>query len=327
MTGPADRDATPTGDFADGRVRTMFFGSGAFAVPILDALIDAPEVEVVAAVSAPDRPVGRHQELTPVPAAARARELGLRLVQPERLRAPEAISEVAALDARLGVLGDYGQIVPPAVLELFGHGILNVHPSLLPRHRGASPIQATILAGDRETGVSLIRMDAGLDTGPLVGVERWPLNGDETAPGLEARAAAAGAALVASTLGPWLRGEIRAAPQDEAGATLTRPLRREDGRLDPTRPAATLERQVRAYIPWPGSFIETEFGRLIVHGARVESGPAGAPGTFGEGPDLRLATGAGWLVLDTVQPAGGRPMPGRALVVGRPAFVGSTIRA
>jgi methionyl-tRNA formyltransferase len=326
VTGPVAGSAAPTGDGSDRPVRTIFFGSGGFGRPTLDALVDAPGVEVVAVVSAPDRPAGRRQDLNPVPIAARARELGLRLLQPPRLRASDAMAEVASLDARLGVLADYGQIVPSAVLDLFPLGILNVHPSLLPRHRGASPIPATILAGDRETGVSLIRMDAGLDTGPLVAVERWPLRGDETAPNLEARAASAGGALVALTLRPWIAGKIRSEPQDEAAATPTRPLRREDGRLDPTRSATVLERQVRAYAPWPGSFVETEPGRLIVHRARVEPGPAGAAGTFGPGPDLRLATGDGWLVLETVQLAGGRPMPGSALLLGRPALAASRVR-
>ena len=326
MTGAAAGKARLAGGGSEGPLRTIFFGSGPFGRPTLDRLVTAPEVEVVAVVSAPDRPVGRRGEVTAVPVATRARELGLRLLQPPRLRSPDAVSEVGALEAPLGVLADYGQIVPSTVLEMFAHGILNVHPSLLPRHRGASPIPATILAGDMETGVSLIRMDAGLDTGPLVAVRRWPLGGVETAPDLEADAAAAGAELLAATLGPWLRGEIRARPQDDAAATLTRPLRREDGRLDPSQPAGALERQVRAYVPWPGSFVETDAGRLIVHGVRVESGPAAAPGTFGDGPELRLATGDGWLVLDTVQPAGGRSMPGRALLVGRPRLAGSRVR-
>jgi methionyl-tRNA formyltransferase len=196
---------------------------------------------------------------------------------------------------------------------------LNVHPSLLPRHRGASPIPATILAGDEQTGVTLIAMDAGLDTGPIVAVDRWELTGDETASELEARAAGAGAGLVAKSIGPWLRGEIAATPQPSEGATQTRPLRREDGRLDPDRPARILERQIRAYQPWPGSFIETEAGRVIVWRASVETVPEDLPppGTIGPGPDLRLATSDGWLVLEEVQPAGGRQMPGPDLLRGR----------
>ena len=153
------------------------------------------------------------------------------------------------------MLADYGQIVPAALLDP-PFGALNLHPSLLPRHRGASPIPAAIVAGDRETGVTLMRMDAGLDTGPIVAVERLPLAGSETAPELEARLADLAADLLARSLEPWLRGDLPATPQPEEGATLTRPLRREDGRLDPALPAADLERRVRAYLPWPGTFLE-----------------------------------------------------------------------
>jgi methionyl-tRNA formyltransferase len=308
-------------------VPTIFLGSGSFAVPILEALLAAPETDIVAVVSAPDRPVGREAVVTPVPVAARARELGLTLLQPERIREPSAAGALAALRPALGVLADYGQIVPSTVLDLPGHGILNVHPSLLPRHRGASPIPATIHAGDRETGVTLIRMDAGLDTGPIVAATRWPLSGDETAPELEGRAAAAGATLVAATLGPWLRGEIAAHAQTAEGVTLTRPLRREDGRLDPSRPALELERQVRALLPWPGTFVDTDAGRIKVLRAAVAPRESGAsePATFAPGPELRLRAADGDLVLLEVQPAGGRPMTGEALVLGRPMLPGSRV--
>jgi methionyl-tRNA formyltransferase len=308
-------------------VPTIFLGSGWFAVPILEALMAAPETDVVAVVSAPDRPVGRKAVVTPVPVAARARELGLTLLQPERIREPAAVATVAELRPTLGVLADYGQIVPSSILELPERGILNVHPSLLPRHRGASPIPATILAGDRQTGVTLIRMDEGLDTGPIVAASRWPLNGRETAPELEERAATAGAQLLAATLGPWLRGELAARSQTAAGTTLTRPLRREDGRLDPARPATELERQVRALQPWPGTFVETEAGRIKVLRAAVVPPDSNAtvPGTFAPGPTLRLHTADGDLVLLEVQPAGGRPMTGEELVLGRPTLPGSRV--
>jgi methionyl-tRNA formyltransferase len=308
-------------------VPTIFLGSGSFAGPILEALLEAPETDIVAVVSAPDRPVGRKAVVTPVPVAARARELGLTLLQPERIREPSAAGALAALRPALGVLADYGQIVPSSVLDLAPHGILNVHPSLLPRHRGASPIPATILAGDRETGVTLIRMDAGLDTGPIVAATRWPLSGDETAPDLESRAAAAGATLVATAVGPWLRGEIAAHAQTAEGVTLTRPLRREDGRLDPSRPAVELERQVRAFQPWPGTFVDTDAGRIKVLRAAVAPRGTGAsePATFAPGPELRLHAADGDLVLLEVQPAGGRAMTGEDLVLGRPTLPGSRV--
>jgi methionyl-tRNA formyltransferase len=320
-----DAGATTAGVPGGGPARTIFLGSGSFGVPILDALLASPDVEVVIVVSAPDRPVGRGGVVTPVPVAARARDLGLRLIQPDRIRDPSAVADLAALEPTLGVLADYGQIVPAAILELPPRGILNVHPSLLPRHRGATPIPAAILAGDPETGVTVIRMDEGLDTGPIVAATRWTLDGTETAADLETRAAAAAASLVSATLDPWLRGELAATPQPTEGVTSTRPLRREDGRLDPTRPASELERQVRALQPWPGTFLETDAGRIKVLRAAAEvvppaRGAPGLPGMFGEGPDLRLHTADGDLVLVEVQPAGGRPMSGEELVLGRPGL-------
>lgn len=317
------------GDRGDGigAARAVFFGSGPFGLPVLEALRTAREVVLVGIVSAPDRSAGRNGEIRAVPIAARARELGLTLLQPDKVRSAQAIAEVADLHAAVGILADYGQIIPPELLALSVHGILNLHPSLLPRHRGAAPIPATILAGDPATGVTIIQMDAGLDTGPIVAATRWPLTGTETAPELEARAAVEGAALLARTIGPWLRGDIASVPQGDDGVTMTRPLRRDDGRLDPDRPAQALERQVRAFQPWPGSFLETSAGRLIVWRASVDGGLAGpaTPGTFGPGPDLRIATVDGWLVLSEVQPAGGRRMPGTELLRGRPALASSRV--
>jgi methionyl-tRNA formyltransferase len=254
----------------------------------------------------------------------------LAVLQPTRIRDDAAIRDIAALRPDLGVLADYGRIVPAAILVLPSHGILNVHPSLLPRHRGAAPIPATILAGDPTTGVTIIRMDAGLDTGPIVAATSWPLAGTETAPELEARAAAEGAALIRRTLADWLCGRLTARPQDEASASLTRPLRRADGRLDPRLPAAALERQVRALQPWPGTFVETVFGPLKIWRAEaVPAAPDGADttavGAFGPPPELRLRTSAGDLLLAEVQPAGGRRMTGRELLLGRSALAGSRV--
>ncbi len=301
-------------------VRTVFLGSGGFAVPILEALLSASEVELVGVVSAPDRPSGRHRSVASTPVAARARVLGFPLLQPGRIRDPDAIAAFAELQPELGVLADYGRIVPPAILDLPAHGILNLHPSLLPRHRGASPIPATIVAGDAETGVSLIRMDAGLDTGPVIATTRWPLTGAELAPDLEARAAEAGADLLRRSLQGWIDGSLPAIPQDDAAASLTRPLGRHDGRLDPSQSAAALERQVRAYQPWPGSHLETSIGRIAIWRATVgDARPEGvAPGRLAAlGDSLALAAMDRWLVLDEVQVAAGRRMSGPDFLRGR----------
>ena len=244
------------------------------------------------------------------------------MLRPTRLREEESIGQVAELLPDLLVLADYGQIVPSALLDLPQFGALNLHPSLLPRHRGASPIPAAILAGDAETGVSLMLMDAGLDSGPLIAHRRFPLTGRETSPELEHDLAQVAADLLAESLPKWLNSVLVPLAQVEEGMTLTRPLRRSDGRVEPTRSAIDLERQVRAYQPWPGTFFETPEGRVVIWQARVARGDA-APGTIVDGP--AIATADGLLDLVEVQPAGGRRMSGEELVRGRPALIGSVI--
>ncbi len=281
----------------------------------------------MAVATAPPRPVGRTARLEPTPVDRRAGALGLPVLRPDRLRDPAAVAALAATAARVGVLADYGKILPQAVLDLFAMGILNLHPSLLPRHRGAAPIPAAIAAGDAETGVTLFRMDAGMDTGPVVAVERVALSGTEDAPALEARLAETAAGLLADSLDDWLEGRLTATPQRDDGVTLTRPLRREDGRLDPARPAAELERLVRALRPWPGTHLETVAGRLGVLDASAEEGiPGVEAGRLHAGDDgLSLATASGRLRLLRVQPAGGRPMDGAAYLRGRPGLAGSRV--
>jgi methionyl-tRNA formyltransferase len=306
-------------------VRAVFFGSGSFAVPILDALASLPGVALVAVVSAPDRPVGRKAILTPTPAAARARELGLQLLQPARVRKPEAVAELAALAPDLIVLADYGQLIPRVLLDLPPRGFLNLHPSALPRWRGAAPIPATILAGDTASAVTFMVLAEEMDAGPIVATEPLAVREDDTAVTLEARAADTAARLLVRALPDWLGGRLVAQPQPEEGLTLTRPLRRGDGLLDANRSAAELERQVRAYQPWPGSFLETSAGRLIVWRATVAAAePGDLAGSLMAAPDgrLALATGEGRLGLDEVQLAGGRRMSGLEFLRGRPGVAG-----
>jgi methionyl-tRNA formyltransferase len=307
-----------------GRARTVFIGSGGFGRESLWRLADHPDVELVAIVTAPPRAAGRGGRTTVTPIHEAGRHLEVRpILTPPRLRDRAAVADILALDPDLIVLADYGQIVPSELLDV-RHGALNLHPSLLPRHRGATPIPAAILAGDSETGVTLMRMDDGLDTGPIVAQTRVALVGDETSPLLEETLEVQADGLLTRYLGPWLRGKISATPQPDEGATLTRPLRREDGRLDPRRPVGELERQVRAYQPWPGSFVETDLGRLVVW--RAEIAPDGPPpGTFDE-DGFGTVDGAR-LRLREVQPAGGERMSWDAFLRGRPSIVGSSIVA
>jgi len=314
------------------RARTVFFGSGAFALPILESLLGLPDVEVVGVVSAPNRPAGRKGAIaaTPVAAAARARDLPL--LQPVSLRDGAAAAPIRALEPDLGVLADYGRIVPQAILDIPAHGFLNVHPSLLPRYRGATPIPAAILAGDARSGVSVIQMDAGLDTGPIVGAEAFALDGTETAPEVETRAAALGAELLASLVPRWLAGEIVPAPQSEAAASLTRPLRRDDGRLVPNVSAIELERRVRAMQPWPGAWFalagsSEPADRVVVVRAAIGTprfGDIAATLVDDEG-GVAISTGSGRLRLLEVQPAGRRVMSGAAWRRGRPEVIGAPV--
>lgn len=305
-----------------GRVRTVFLGSGTFGRESLWRLDAHPDVDPVGVVTAPPRPAGRGGRPRRTPVHDAANELAVPVIlTPERLREPDAVATILGLAPGLIVLADYGQIVPAVLLDV-PHGALNLHPSLLPRHRGATPIPATILSGDKTTGVSLIRMDEGLDTGPIVAQSRVELDGHETTPALEEQLEQVAADLLEASLAGWLRGDLAATPQPAEGATLTRPFRREDGWLDVTRSAGDLDRQVRALQPWPGSFIETTFGRLVLWSAAPER-PPGPPQPHGLVDVIGLWVGAGErLRLGDVQPAGGRRMPWADYVRGRPSIVG-----
>ncbi len=311
------------------RLRTVFFGSGSFAVPMLDSLVRRSEIEIVGVITPPDGRVGRTGTLTPVPVAMAARSALLPLLQVKRVRSTDSIEAIRELAPDLGVLADFGQLIPQSVIDLPAHGIINIHPSLLPRHRGATPIPATILAGDSEAGVTIMQMDAGLDTGPIITARSWSVTGTEDAPGLEAQAADVGVALLDEVISMLLAGPLRSMPQDAAVATLTRPLRRADGRLDPGLPALGLARQVRAFRPWPGAFIEAGGLRLVVHDGSIAGAmPGDRPGRIvAHGDGIALTTSDGRLVLETVQPAGGRSMPGAAFRRGRPSIVGAAVDA
>lgn len=309
------------------RARTVFIGTGPFGVDALRALAaggGSDPFVLAAVVTTPGRPAGRRREVRPSPIEVTARELGLApILALPRLRPPDAVAKVLALEPDLIVLADDGRIVPPGLLTV-PSGALNLHPSLLPRHRGATPIASTILAGDTETGVTIIRMDDGIDTGPIVAVERVAMTGRETSPDLEGRLARLAAGLLVRILPAWLRGDLQASPQPAAGATLTRLLRREDGRLDPGRATVALERQVRALQPWPGTYLETPAGRIAVHVASVAPGvPGDVPGTLAaHGDGLALVAIDGRLAIHEAQPAGGRRMSAVELRRGRPGLAG-----
>jgi methionyl-tRNA formyltransferase len=312
----------------------VFMGTPQFAVPSLRALAGGPYNITV--VTQPDKPAGRGGRLTPPPVKVLAQELGLPVLQPPTLKDPEFRARLAEMQPDVTVLVAYGEYVAPVLLDLPKHGSLNLHPSLLPRWRGSTPIQSAILAGDEVTGVSIIRMDRGLDTGPILAQRSTPVAPGETYPELSERLAKMGAELLAETLPRWLNGEIEPTPQPEEGATLTRTLSKEDGLLDWSAPAEELARRVRAFQPWPGTHTYWQ-GRLLkiirARPAPVPTGGVTAPGTVivlqqpGSARSLAVATGGGALELLQVQLAGKPPIEARALLTGYPQIVGSVLSA
>lgn len=295
-------------------VRIVFMGSPDFALPALAAL--EKHYSVVGVVTQPDRPAGRGRVLTPPPVKQLAMQLGIQVIQPLKLREPEALERLAAWAPDLIIVAAFGQILRKSVLELAPYGCVNVHASLLPRWRGAAPIQAAILAGDPETGVTIMRMDAGIDTGAILRQRAMPISAQDTAGSLSDRLAEDGAKLLIETLPDYLAGKIVAQVQDEARATYASMLAKEQGQLDFSRRAVELERQVRAFVPWPGAFTFFQGEMLKVLRAHVDTESA-VPGRRAVRAQLpAIGTADGWLVLDEVQPAGKRPMPGSGFLHG-----------
>jgi methionyl-tRNA formyltransferase len=295
-------------------IRVVFMGSPDFAVPSLRALADV--YPVVGVVTQPDREAGRGRRLAAPPVKLAALELGLPVIQPESLRAPEAMAQLQAWKPDLIVVAAFGQILRPAVLDLPRFGCVNVHGSLLPRWRGAAPIQAAILAGDEQTGVTIMKMDSGVDTGPMLSQRALPIKSDDTAGSLFERLSVLGAELLMETLHGYLEGTIQPRPQPVEGVTHAPMLKKEDGLLDFTLSAEELAGRVRAFNPWPGAFFEWQGGLMKVHRAHAVDGRAepGARLVFQKLP--AVGAGDGILVLDIVQPAGKKAMDGKAFLAG-----------
>ncbi|HPH94903.1 MAG TPA: methionyl-tRNA formyltransferase [Anaerolineaceae bacterium] len=295
-------------------IKIVFMGSPDFALPTLRAL--AHHYEVVGVVTQPDKPSGRGQVLAPPPVKQLALELGLPVMQPVKLREPESFSRLEAWAPDMIVVAAFGQILRQNVLDLPRWGCINVHASLLPRWRGAAPIQACIVAGDAETGVTIMKMDAGVDTGAMLSQRATPIQADDTAGSLSDRLAEMGASLLLDTLPDWLAGKLTPQAQDDSRATRAAMLKKEDGLLDLSQPAVALERRVRGFAPWPGTYILWQDQPFKIHRAHVAQGSA-RPGLRMEAEGLpALGTGDGLLVLDEVQPAGKRPMTGKDFLRG-----------
>lgn len=301
-------------------------GTPAFAVPVLQAL--AGTHQVVGVVTQPDHPAGRGRELQPPPVKQVALEYGLPFIQPHSLRTPEALAQLAAWQPEVIVVAAFGQVLRQEVLDLPPHGCLNVHASLLPRWRGAAPIPAAILAGDALTGVTIMKMDAGLDTGPIIARREEPIRPDDTQTALGERLAQLGARLLVETLPLYLEGTLLPQPQPEEGVTYARQLRKEDGLLDWSRPAVELDRWIRAFHPWPGTFTFWHGQMLKVLRATplldwCGDAPSGTVFALADG--VAVATGAGALRLEQVQLAGKRPMDISLFLHGQRDLIGSRL--
>jgi methionyl-tRNA formyltransferase len=304
-------------------VKIVFFGSPDFALPALEALRGAGH-EIVLVVSQPAKPVGRSGRLTDPPVAARAKELGLATFQPPTLKEPAARAPLAAATADLLVVVAYGKILPQAVLDLPRLGCVNVHGSLLPRWRGASPVQAALLAGDVETGVSIMRMDAGMDTGPVWKMERTQVGPEEDAAALSARLAGTGARLLVETL-PLIASGAEPTPQPVEGATLCPKIRREDGRADFQLSADELVRRARAFSPWPGLFAFRGASRVKLDGVRSVDA-SGEPGRILEaGERVVVACGSGAVSVAHLQAEGRRLLPAVEFVRGERLAIGELL--
>jgi methionyl-tRNA formyltransferase len=297
------------------QARIVFMGSPDFAVPVLEAL--ARNYPLVGVVTQPDRPAGRGGRPNPPAVKKSAIRLDIPCIQPEKLRHPETMDQLHIWKPDLIIVAAFGQILRQEVLDMAPFGCVNVHGSLLPHWRGAAPIQASILAGDSETGITIMKMDAGVDTGPILSQRAIAISPEDTGGSLFNKLSLLGADLLLETLPRYLSGELIPTPQPKEGVTYAPRLAREDGHLDFTRSALELERCVRAYAPWPGTWLEWNGAPLKILHARVSEVASPGSGlrlTIGGNP--ALGTGNGTLILEEVQPAGKKVMAGKAFLLG-----------
>ena len=312
-------------------MRLVFMGTPSFAVPVLSGLTCLAGREVVGVYTPPDRSAGRDRKTQSSPIKDYAQEHGLPVFQPASLRSAEVQAELAALQPDLVIVAAYGKLLPKPILDLAPLGCLNIHPSLLPRHRGPSPVATTILNGDKVTGVTIMLLDEGMDTGPLIAQHEFFLKGTETTDVLTATLFELGGTLLEESLTQWQSGALLSEPQDESLASVTRKLERADGLADWSLSADELERHARAFTPWPGLFTSWNgSGLKLVAVAFVASDSAEfEPGTVvaTDHPDLpaAVATSKGFLGLKTVQLEGKKAVSVKDFLNGSPSFIGSSL--
>ena len=294
------------------KLRIVFMGTAELAGPILRALNAQPDFEIIAVVTQPDRPQGRNLAVQGSPVKQVAVSAGLPVLQPERARDPELLERLKQLKSDLVVVVAYGQILPQALLDLPRFGCLNVHTSLLPKYRGAAPIQWALLNGDAETGVTIMKMDAGLDTGPMLTEERTAILAEDDAETLHERLGKIGAELIVPTIRDFVAGKIQPRPQPVEGASYARKIKKEDGRIDWSQPAGAVLNRIRAFTPWPGAYTflqaDPKPQMLKIWKATVEPAKQGRPGeVIGRDKEgIVVACGEDSLRITEVQREGGR---------------------
>jgi len=312
----------------DVNVRTIFMGTPQFAVPVLASLLEN-SYQVIAVYTQPDKPAGRGHGLAVSPVKRLALERQIPVVQPQTLRSGEAVAKLASFEPELIVVAAFGLILPSEVLALPKFGCINVHPSLLPRHRGPSPVAHTILCGDELTGVTIMLMDTKLDAGPILAQKKVGISFMDTTGSLSDKLAEAGAGLLLETLPKWVGGELKPQAQDESKATYSRLITSEDGEIDWHLSALELWRMVRAYNPWPGCYTWYRGKRLKIHKAiplaGARTGEVGEVVALSEEPGVGVVSGQGILGLCQVQLEGRREMPASDFVRGRRDFIGSIL--
>jgi methionyl-tRNA formyltransferase len=306
-------------------------GTAELACPSLEALCRDESFDVVAVVTQPDRPKGRDLKLTPSPVKATALKRNLPVLQPERARHETFVREVTDLSPDLIVVAAYGQILPRSILDLPRHGCLNVHASLLPKYRGAAPIQWAILDDEKETGVTIMKMDEGLDTGNMLSTIKTLITPEDSAVTLHDRLAQLGAELLVRTIPDYMAAKVKPLPQPPTGATYARKITKEDGRIDWTRPAHQIWNQTRAFVPWPGAFtyLPAKDKRLLlkIWAAAEESDLSGEPGTVlrADKGGIAIACGTGALRVTTLQAEGGRKLPAAEFLSGHALTAGAKL--
>lgn len=304
-------------------MRVAFFGTPTFAVPSLERLLAAGE-EVVAAVTQPDRPRGRGHRVQPSPVKTTALARGIPVLQPLRASDPAFAAALAACQPDLGVVAAYGKLLPDAILATPRYGTINVHASLLPRYRGAAPVHRAIIAGEPETGVTMIRLVREMDAGPMLARASRAIGPDETSAVVDAALSEIGAELLVTTVRAIAEGRSREEPQEHSQATFAPRLTKEDGRIDWTQPAIAIHNLVRGLHPWPHAFSFLRMSRYLILGTRPESpttDPTPAPGEILEAQGDRFHVGCGGgtvLAIDELQPEGRRRVPTRAFLAGHP---------